>query len=227
MRPLRRGPGRVVGPYQSARPALEAAIGDYCSYCEAPGGELIEHVLPWENKHTSLKLDWENLLFSCATCNNNKARHQDATPYDDPAVARARYLWPDTGDTHLAFQYDPSGKVGVTSSLGEGERALAEATHRMLNLGGIGDSRWTKRDNAWLLANRARQHLIACDTPEMRAQIEDTARNAGFWSVWRVIFADDIDMLKRLNAVFPTDSGAFDASTMLPTPRARGERSPP
>jgi hypothetical protein len=37
----------------------------------------------------------------------------------------------------------------------------------------------------------------------MREQIVDTALARGFWSIWMIVFQDDIDMLNRFIQEFP------------------------
>ncbi len=54
----------------------------------------------------------------------------------------------------------------------------------------------------WGRAERARQRLMVSDTPEIREQIADTAQESGLPSVWREVFAADIDMQQRFHFAF-------------------------
>lgn len=54
----------------------------------------------------------------------------------------------------------------------------------------------------WGRAERARQRLMVSDTPEIREQIADTAQESGVPSIWREVFAADIDMQQRFHFAF-------------------------
>jgi hypothetical protein len=199
------------------------AIGDYCSYCEMPTSMGVEHVLPWDGKHTTLKTEWTNFLLFCSLCNNNKRSRQDSTPYGDPATARARYLWPDTDNTARAFVCLPSWDVQVAPALAAPADQLAKDTHWMFGFEKI-DRRWKKRKQAWTVAERTKQNLATNPgNAAMLDQAKLTIEGYGFWSVWRAVFAGDAAMLALINSVFKgTDPSSFDASS-APIARPGGQ----
>jgi uncharacterized protein (TIGR02646 family) len=202
--------------YKQAREPLISAIGDYCSYCETPCQTAVEHVLPWEGKHAALELAWKNFLLACNSCNSHKRNRQDYRPVADAAQARAKYLWPDVDNTAMAFVYDPTNRVNVRPGLAPPLDAVAERTRKVVGLDVNSGLRWRRRQDAWTEARLSATNLVKCDTPEMRDQIARTAAGRGFWSVWRVVFAADADMLKRLNGAFAgTDPSSFDPTFQL------------
>lgn len=224
MRPVARCPGAgTFTSYQQARDPLIDAIGDYCSYCETPCQTAVEHILPWENKHTALALAWDNFLLACTSCNTHKRNRQDFQPVGNAAQARAKYLWPDVDNTARAFEYAPTNQVTVRAGLPAAVQPVAAATHHLFAFDKVADLRWRRRNDAWTEARLAATNLSSCDTPQMRDQIARTASGRGFWSVWRVVFAKDADMLRRFNSAFKgTDPSSFDATCQL-VPRPGGQ----
>jgi len=87
------------------------------------------------------------------------------------------------------------------------------------------DRRWPNRRETWDIAQRSKQNLQRCNTPEMRSQIIMTATGHAYWSVWMTIFEDDADMLLRLIEAFPgTCRDCFDAENGYnPVARAGGQ----
>lgn len=226
MRPVLRPPNNTkYKNYGEARPDLENALGSYCSYCEMVSPGAVEHILPWEGKHTSLKNEWSNLLLACAQCNGaKKGNGQDSTPYDDADAARRKYLWPDRDNTARAFEYRSTNAVVVNQALSGNEKALAESTLAMLNLGKTTpDRRWTARKSAWTRAEEMRRDWDKNPCPDTRRYILNAASDKGFWSVFRVVFKDCPDLLAALNDRFPgTAKDCFDPQTQAPVARAGG-----
>ena len=226
MRPVDRGAApRNFTDYHQARDPLIAAIGGYCSYCEMPCQFKIEHVLPWENKHISLKLDWSNFLLTCDWCNLNKRSRQDATPYHDPITARARYLWPDQDNTARAFNYLPTNQITIATGLTISQVQLAKETQHMVGLDKLKpDPRVQMRSEAWKAAQIFAVDYFACPTPEKRELLVLAAKGHGFWSVWRTVFAADVDVLNALNQAFVgTDPASFDVTSAAPIARHGGQ----
>ena len=91
-----------VKSYGSARAALIAEIGAYCSYCEVPltSNLAVEHVLP-KKWFPALQLAWTNFLLCCPICNSVKATHptqeiDGVCHSSDQAeeILAQRYAWP-------------------------------------------------------------------------------------------------------------------------------------
>lgn len=224
MRPINRGAcptkddGTIVvyTEYKNARKALIDRMGQYCSYCEArlPSGLAVEHVKPKKPPGATQvnqirALSWDNFLLACVNCNSTKG---------DTDVIIADYLWPDSDNTFSAFVYAEGGIVRPAQS------ALSPKALNMIKLVGLdkqldeddaSDRRWLNRKEVWDIAERARQRLVAGDTPDMREQIVETATGHGFWSVWMTVFAQDMDMLYRFIACLPgTSTECFDVNCM-------------
>lgn len=227
MRPVERGPNATVFTnYKQARVPLIEAIGDYCSYCETPHQAAVEHVLPWEGKHSSLDLSWDNFLLACNSCNSYMRNRQDYEPIADAKAARAKYLWPDVDNTARAFEYEPSNRVKVRDDLGPGVLPIAVATHKMLALDSESptDLRWRRRQDAWLVAGLSAQLVARNPTQEMLDLLGLTARGSGFWSVWRVEFANNPEILKLIDDHFGgTDPSSFHPTTRQPVQRPGGQ----
>jgi uncharacterized protein (TIGR02646 family) len=231
MRPVARGAapvGLVIREYADAREALRARLGPYCSYCEMrlDASLAIEHVRP-KSVHTALELDWNNFLLACPSCNSHKG---------DEDVLLSDYLWPDTDNTLRAFRYREGCPLDANPELEPRLAALVDNTIGLLGLNcrpGDGlslgqvrqasDNRWRCRLEAWRLAQRAWGRLRRNDTPDMREQIIDQARQTGFWSVWYTVFKEDAAMRDWLIQEFDgTARDCFDAQDR-PVPRPGGQ----
>ena len=226
MRPVERGPCPidesgtpvVFNDYKDARPALmDERIGPWCSYCEMDisNQPAVEHMAP-KSKNTTLRNVWDNFLLSCSSCNSTKS-DDDFDPKD--------FVLPDRDNTFRAFKYDVRAEVvfvDVDTTHAPALAQRAKATRDLVGLhripGGIEeptdrDVRWKQRNTALGKALRAKSHLAKQDTPEMRAQILDTAHSTGFFSVWMTVFAHDPQMRVALIKRFlGTAASCFDAS---------------
>jgi len=204
------GPVRVRD-YPELKPYLEERLGPFCSYCEMKVAPTdVEHKLP-KGLFPELRTEWDNLLLACDYCNSTKGQRP---------TTLADHYWPDEHNTALAFAYPDDGTVAPGPSLALTQAARAAATIELLGLAKRPDRRHTERLRAWDEARDRREQLreldaLGRDTAPLRASIAASAgRFVGFWSVWRAVFADDADMLQRLNAGFPgTAADCFDAQS--------------
>jgi hypothetical protein len=90
-------------PSRYRDPAIKATVrletSDKCAYCESKVTHTyfgdVEHILP-KSRKPELVVNWENLTFVCAQCNNKKRDYYDpADPLINPYV--------DDPDRHLRF----------------------------------------------------------------------------------------------------------------------------
>ncbi len=230
MRPVRRGgqPGKYTD-HPLAKGDLMRAIGAYCSYCERPFPEDVEHVLP-KLEYPNLRLHWGNFLLACKSCNDTKKNQQIMVSPPASRIDRWAYLWPDTDNTARAFVYS---RTEISVALGLGPLTpLAEATRKMTGFhktpgspnppDSPKDHRWEFRDAQWVLAERYRAKMAAEPANlSLREAAADLAAGNGFWSVWRTVFAGDADMLRRLNEAFAGTAPCFDPTTLQPSTRGR------
>jgi hypothetical protein len=225
MRPVERGrdPGGYT-EYALARPALMQRIGYYCTYCEArlKNGQ-VEHILP-KHHFPEHEADWSNFIFACGNCNPTKGA------WPTRKAGRSAAYWPDTDNTSGLYDYGPDAPPRVASVLTKEQRKLAQAL--LVRTGvdrspihpkwSLRDDRWELRQEAWGIAVGCRTELAAEDTPVHRNSIAGRAAAGGFWSVWRAVFATDLDMLLRINTAFVgTSPACFDAAAQ-PVPRPGG-----
>lgn len=231
MRPVKRddvptdakGNSVLFAHYREARDPLIDRIGDFCSYCEVALHDQVdvEHVLP-KKHNTGLITKWSNFLLACSVCNSIKGSTD---------CQLADYFWPDVDNTARAFVYEPDKAPKVDGALSQQEQRLAQAT---IDLTGIDrlpghpkysrrDRRWLKRKEAWGIASESLKNLQGHNCPEMRRQIELTAKSRGYWSIWMQVFRADPDMRQRLIDGFPgTARDCFDANTQ-PVARPGGQ----
>jgi len=207
MRPIERGPApRVYDDYRDAYVDLCGALGQFCSYCERriETHLAVEHVQP-KSRRKALQTSWTNLLLACANCNSCKGKR---------AVRLARFVWPDTDNTARAFEYLRTGQVRVMPRTRQPNRSRIESTLTLVGLDRIpghskkrkralsSDIRWRSRQEAFDLASRQVNDLVALDTPIVRQLIVDAAVGRGMFSVWMQAFRSDGDMRRRLIAAF-------------------------
>lgn len=228
MRPVKRGVApRVYTNYQDAGPDLQARLGDYCSYCERQieTNLAVEHVQP-KNPVPALRNEWTNFLLGCGNCNSSKG----ATP-----VVVADYLWPDIDNTLRAFEYGIGGLVSPSPHLPAEIKAKAQQSITLTGLDKdpgnpniqrkptSSDKRWSRRFEAWQLAEGSRKRLTKADTPQLREQIVETALGRGMFSIWYHAFVGDADMRRRLREAFMgTATECFDPNED-PLPRQGGQ----
>ena len=230
MRPVKRPVApRRYKKHERAKLDLCEHIGNFCSYCERPLPEDVEHVLP-KLEFPDLRLRWANFLLACKSCNDTKKNQQRVVSPPSKRRERLRYLWPDIDNTARAFVYSRTGII-VAPGLG----ALSQIAQDTMTLTGfhktpgsphppdsLADQRWKLRDAAWVLAERYRSKMTADPLNiSLREAAVDIAAQNGFWSVWRTVFAADLDMLQRLNRAFFGTATCFDPVTQQPTRRGR------
>jgi hypothetical protein len=167
----------------------------------------VEHVQP-KSIVPALALNWDNFLLGCKKCNKIKS-------YKNPN--RDDHLWPDEDNTSVAFEYyneifvKPSSILNSTSN----EFKCAE---EILKLTGIErvpsrktmtkklkkDRRWQKRKIAWGKAGIALQRWRKNSSPELAAQIADTAQEIGFYSIWVQFFSgpNESNVLQEIKSKF-------------------------
>lgn len=228
MRPVIRGEppldsaGKPVAfaHYRAARGALIQRIGDYCSYCEVclHSTVHVEHVRP-KKPNPDLETVWTNFLLACDSCNSVKG---------DLDVVLEDYLWPDTDNTALAFDYCVDEPPRTVQALNSRQRQIALNTIQLMGLDRVPghpnwsdrDRRWQKRKETWGIALRARNAPAENATEQLRESIVQIAMSRGFWSVWMAVFHDNVEMRMRFLNWFPgtATNECFDADTM---PRKR------
>lgn len=213
--------------YPEAKAPLTAALGEFCSYCEERIVERdleVEHIEP---KHLAVSLgnpyfriDWNNFLLSCSTCNGRDNK-------GDKHVIPADMHLPHLNNTFLSFRYMTGGVIIVNPMLSGLSRTHAEATYKLLGLGKYGkncnpegkDKRWQKRLETW---NTATEVLKDYEKGECKvSHIIKMAQSDGHWSIWFTIFEKHPEVRGRLISDFPdTASQCFDASNgFAPLPR--------
>jgi uncharacterized protein (TIGR02646 family) len=195
MRPINRGlpplddQGKITtySNYRLARRDLIDKLGPYCSYCERKisASLAVEHVVP-KVHHPGGLLKWSNFLLACVNCNSTKG-HEDIN-IDD-------YLWPDTHNTHVAFNYLSSGFLAPKVQLPAPYKVRAKKTISLvgLNVKNItplaSDTRWENRIEAWNIAKEELKDFEA--SPQTITEVNGIVRIAqgyGFWSVWMKVF---------------------------------------
>ena len=213
MRPVEKGDApRAFTKYQQALPYLAERLGNYCSYCERRiSNQLaVEHIQP-KTHHAHLLLEWSNFLLACTNCNSTKGSYR---------LVWGNYYWPDFDNTARAFTYRGDSPVRVSDALSDDERGRAQRTLALTGLDRFPghpqlrpqDRRWLHRQEVWNIAQDTRRDLENSDTPSHRATVVRAAIGHGFWSVWIIVFAEDVDMKRRLCEAFPgTAPDCFDA----------------
>jgi uncharacterized protein (TIGR02646 family) len=229
MRPVERGVAPAVyAKYQDAGPDLQAAIGDYCSYCERQIEThlAVEHIQP-KSLVTALATQWSNFLLGCVNCNSCKG---------DTPINLPDYLWPDADNTLRAIEYKVGGIVSVKMPNPTHIQTKAKNTIELVGLDkdpgnpdiarrpSDKDKRWKRRFEAWQLAVRYREKIRECErlapdvtiSDHVRSSAVDVALGRGMFSIWWTVFDGDTDMRRRLREAFVgTHSGSFDVNEEL------------
>ncbi len=189
--------------YQNARGKLISELGEYCSYCEMhlDSNLAVEHILA-QNWHPDLENMWSNFILSCVNCNSNKRQR-------DNIVKLENYFWPNSDNTFRLFDYLEDGRIKISETLPKEFHDKAKATLELtglhktpLNDPKMKDRRWTNRREKWQIASNMLTDLRNCNTEEMKRTIVQTAKSAGYWSVWMTVFKDNPDMLHRFISEF-------------------------
>jgi uncharacterized protein (TIGR02646 family) len=226
MRPVEKGLAPAVyAKYQDAGRDLQERLGDYCSYCERQieTNLAVEHIQP-KSSVPALATTWTNFLFGCVNCNSCKG----AAP-----VNVLDFFWPDADNTLRAFDYMRGGMIEPGAGLIPAMAVKARATIGLIGLdrypGNNGrepttaDQRWLRRQQAWDKAERCREILAGQDTVQVRELIIEVATGRGEFSIWWTVFANDVDIRRRLREGFiGTHGGSFDANEDL-LPRNGGQ----
>lgn len=216
MRPVDKGDSPIVAyaRYCDASGDLIARLGQFCSYCERQIEThlAVEHVQP-KARVVSLRTSWSNFLLGCVNCNSCKGSKQ---------ITITDYYWPDCDNTLRAFDYTIGGLVTARSSLDTAAQAKAKVTISLTGLDRFPgspageptkvDRRWLRRKEVWELAERCAKWLTSNDSVEVRNLIVESALGRGMFSIWWTVFANDIDLRRRLRQAFAgTDAASFDA----------------
>lgn len=216
MRPVDKGVApQSYSQYQDARKDLVKRIGDYCSYCERQieTNLAVEHIQP-KSLAPELRNEWSNFLLACSNCNSYKGRKN---------IELKKFFWPDSDNTFLAFDYLEDGRLSFNPSLTTEGQEIAQATIELFGLdrepGHIdrskrstsNDLRWSRRREAWDVAQRALGRLQGEDTENIRQLIVEVASGRGLFSIWMKVFESDTDMRRRLIQSFRGTAGnCFD-----------------
>lgn len=245
MRPIDKGPwptdaqgnAKQVKAYTDWRADLRARIGDFCAYCGMPINHSlqVEHVIPKKpqpgNPQGAL-LDWDNMLLSCAPCNNAK---------DNYYLPPADFYLPEIHNVLLAFDcHIPApghAVVQPATGLSAMQQQKASDTIGVFKWANIErrdkavDLRTEKRYEVMLSAQFCDQLLSELTASGVRAQgialVAQAAQGKGFFSVWYRQFEQQPDVLAELLKVFPgTDIRCFDTTTYRAQPRNPGQADP-
>lgn len=222
MRPIDKGssPYDRIPKYQDAEPYLEKRIGAYCSFCEmhVTNAMAVEHK---ESKNSGGALtDWNNLLLSCAYCNSRKWEKIKKGDLD-------KWLWPDQHNTFLAFTYEnalPKVNESYLRSVSEDVLMRARAIMEDLALdykpegtdkSKYRDKRWQNRFRALTIAEDYKKSWSkngkSEDEEDQLTNICNTAEQAGFFSIWMMVFEDEPKVKRALLEAFKgTSMECFD-----------------
>lgn len=233
MKPVnKRARNRLYSPYSAAKPALLAAMGAHCSYCERAGDPQdlhVEHIYP-AGAHPARSTKWNNFLVSCNTCNTYKRHHLGD---GRQRSLLARYLWPHLDNTARAFVYKSTGEVEVSSNVPAPLKRAAELTIDMTGLllspakatgyekVGVAYDGASKRSQVWGQASGFKQQFLLAPTASNAAVIADGASNIGYFSIWMEVFRDQPMVRQELIRAFKADPKCFHASTTAPVPKGR------
>ncbi|MBM3457603.1 MAG: HNH endonuclease [Armatimonadetes bacterium] len=228
MRPVDRGASPISGDfshYDQAQPYLVSRLGPYCSYCERriATNLAVEHIEPKGGPHGKPALTgvWTNFLLACVNCNSTKR---------DRAVDPTQVYFPDRDNTLVAFEYTSDGDVRPHPELAAGQQAIAEATLALVGLDErrrpqtdengrlVALQRWSQRKQAWAVAEHSRALLTESGrSSEVIEIIGNLAAATGLFSIWMIVFQDDIEMRCRFLHVFKgTSPDCFDWATTAP-----------
>jgi len=143
-------------------------------------------------------------------------------------VDTAKYLWPDTDNTVVAFEYTLGGVISASGTLTGHVKTAAEKTIALVGLDRypgnpdpqrqptVADIRWLRRYEAWGKAEHDRLRLRDSDTDQARQHIAEKAAERGMFSIWLAVFRNDTDMKRRLFEQFVgTAPNCFDVNWNL------------
>lgn len=230
MRPVVRGDSPLptdFDDYADAFAYLAARLGFYCSYCErrVVTNLAVEHIQPKKlPQYAHLVGRWENFLLGCVNCNSTKSNKD---------VILEETLLPDRDNTGFAYVYQEDGTVELNGNLSARQAAFAAHLLTLVGLDKpinevqdengqlVAIDRVAQRMEAWLIAEESRFELESAPSENMRRQIVRTALAQGYFSIWMIVFSDDVDMKNRLVSGFPgTAVECYDANMLAHiTPR--------
>lgn len=223
MRPVKKS--KSEGPFAKhgdAKPLLIHQLGPYCSYCEVflyPQQLDVEHIYPAKS-HKSRRLNWDNFLLACKSCNSFKNNHLGSGPQRD---LYNKYLWPHLHNTFHAFQYEQDGRVELRKGLRQKTKAAALATRSMVGLIenpsvatgyeslGIAYDGIGKRREMWSIATDTLKSYIKSPSASEATRIAKLAAKLGFFSIWMTVFRRRREMLRKLVDTFKADTSSFDS----------------
>lgn len=209
MRPVDKGTApKVYSKYGDARHDLADVIGYFCSYCEMATWNMIEveHVHPINRGGNSLA--WGNFLLSCRYCNGVKS---------DNNASRQGYIWPDTDNTDLAFEYDEINIITPLTSLSSPINQAAQQTIDLMGLNRAphlpnqpteADTRWISKIEAWDKAKRSLINWNKNPSTEM-AEMIALASKGGHFSIWCTVFKNCPEVI---NAIVSEHSNTYTAT---------------
>lgn len=208
--------------YRTAKPALVANLGEYCSYCEVPKCDEALHVehVAYQKGHPNLEFSWSNFLLSCQRCNGSDNKGVTDVNLTDIHL-------PHQNNTLLSIQYTTGGMVRIHPNLEKDSLEYTKA-QKLIDLVGLdkrpghekykpNDRRWNRRYEAWDLATKYLQKWEDKTTDVVT--IMYLAKGYGFFSVWFSVFENHPEIRKALvNAFSGTATNCFD-SNYQPIPR--------
>ena len=235
LKPVDKGPNvRGLNAHGDAKPELLARLGEFCSYCECPGSPQqlhVEHIFAKaETAHPNLSKNWRNFLLACSTCNTYKSHHLGN---GRQVRLLSRFLWPHIDNTFNSFEYVSNGQVFPKPGLPAGTRALAKATVEMIGCMrspaatvdyealGIAYDGIKKREEAWGIAERARDAYRENSSSAQLATICDTCYKTGHFSVWMAVFGAFSEVRRALILKCKAAPACFDALTSALIKRGR------
>lgn len=234
MRPLTNVPtGPKLSNHKLAKPALVAAMSEYCAYCERHAEAMhlhVEHIKP-QVSHKRLSLAWGNFLLACTSCNTYKRHYQKANRQSGILRAQA---WPHLDNTFSAYSYDLHGRVQVSPALMGAQNAMAQKTLKMAGLdrtpaNAVGYKNLSqayditsRRNRAWEKAEAALVAYQQNPTDVQRQFLVNHAEDTGFFSIWMHVFSAYPTVKKSLIDAFKAVSTCFDPNGYPVSPRSPG-----
>lgn len=189
----------IYSPYGKAKDHLCAALGEYCSYCEAKMSYInleVEHVQPKSSpKYSHLETHWSNFLLACKNCNTIK-RNKD--------VEVNKHMLPHLDDTFSALCIGEGACISADPSLSATD-PIRKRMQKTIDLVGLdrtppnatyADRRWSYRRKAWEWAQECKQDY---EQGELSLKyLINAALKEGFWSVWMTVFEEHPEVRKEL-----------------------------
>lgn len=199
MRPVNKGSApRVYKDYKKAKWDLVDKLGNYCSYCEmnTDNQNDVEHIVS-KSKDDSLKLEWENFLIGCKTCNGIKSAKTEN---------RDGYPFPDKYNTAYLFTYE-NGKVKIREDLSDEDKKKAKNLFNLVNLGRSKDTS-NKADDRLIARRKAYEKALESlndyeELPELQMARQIGRSPEGFFSVWVEVFKDYPEVKKVILETVP------------------------